>query len=173
MADFYEGLNDLSAEGTVAKLIAALEDADQPVKDMLGADSVPRIWEGEPPKEIPAGATWKSFYPCILVQVVTQVSDIWAIVNEYPGDHIIGTTRLTVKGVGQGTGFTRLKPIKRFIFATLEGATGEDVEGGSIACWSVFLEWPREKEQAEGGLHYYHHGYQFDVIAKRGESEGV
>lgn len=172
-----EGLLDIALEWAKAELIAALPAASVQVKEMLAGPASlnnpvnltsPRIWEGEPPEDLPEGVTYEDFYPCIILTVITTVADIFALINTMPGDHVLGTVRIEVKGVGAGTGFKRLKPLKRFIYGTLEGAEGADVEGGSVGSCSMFMEWPRTPEPTEGGTTYYHSGYQFDVLAQRG-----
>jgi len=164
-----EGLLDLAAEYAVDLMVTEIVNAPAEVQTMLGGITHPRIWEGGPPEKKPEGAPWDLFYTCILVTVITPVTDIFALTNNHPGDHVIGTIRVEIKVVGAGTGFKRLKPVKRWIYATFEGADGADVEGGSIGSCTLFKEWPREKEPTDGGTTYYHSGYWFDFIVQRGE----
>jgi hypothetical protein len=178
-----DGLIDLSVDFMNLRLKEALANPSDELIERLGADNlaqavemlggaanvaVPRIWEGSPPEEIPYGATYKEFYPCIIITHITPVFDIFAMVDT-AGENVLGTMRNEVKAIGEGTGFRGLRPLKQFIYAVLEGCEGLDMEGGSVGSCSIFREWPRTQEPTEGGTNYYHSGYWFDVTAQRGE----
>lgn len=169
-----DGINDLAVEFVKAILLAALPTAPDEVKAMLGNDNLkPKMFEGGPNEDPVTGAAWADLepYPNITITVITEVADIFALISTFPGDHVLGTVRVEVKAVGKGTGFNRLKPLKRFIFVSLEGAPGMDLEGGSVATCSMYSEWPRTIEPTDGGDKYYHSGYQFDITAQRGGQE--
>jgi hypothetical protein len=128
-----------------------------------------RIWEGEPPQELPDSATVQQFYPCVIHHFITQIQDLYDIGTI--DSHVFGTMLYEVKGVSQAEGFGEAATINKMCFDALQtqgsGPTITSVTGGTILECRVRPGGFRRIQRDPGGERFFHSGYHYEILAQR------
>jgi hypothetical protein len=128
-----------------------------------------RIWEGEPPQELPDSATVRQFYPCVIFHYITQTEDLYDIGTI--DSHVFGTMLYEVKAVTQDEGFDGAAIINKMCFDALQtqgsGPTITSVTGGTVLECRVRPGGFRRIQRDPGGARFFHSGYHYEILAQR------